>query len=275
MAEEKQEKKQTSEAADNKERNAAASQAQQEKLKNKSNSGLDEESLKQADPKELRKKLSNKNSDYVFRLEKFLLDSENFSMTQVEPAIDQILPEIIVAQRKGIPASTLYQKSPSEKAREIAHPEPKSPEKQSFWLLALDNALLYLALFGVLYGIVQLTSNGKQQQNGSLGLLTLIVMVAALGMAMAYYTNWMVTPKSKRTATWKVVLYGFIALMVLFLWVTFSSLPAIKMINPILNPWAEIIIAAIAFVVRYFVRRKYHIVDPVRQARINQAKKRD
>ena len=66
-------------------------------------------------PKELRKKLSNKNQDYVFRLEKFLAEDQNYTMDQVEPAIDQILPEIIVAQRKGIPASSLYQKLQEKK----------------------------------------------------------------------------------------------------------------------------------------------------------------
>ena len=75
-----------------------------------------DEEIKKMSPKELRNKLSNKNQDYIFRLEKFLTEDQNYTMDQVEPAIDQILPEIIVAQRKGIPASNLYQKAPREKA---------------------------------------------------------------------------------------------------------------------------------------------------------------
>ena len=92
-------------------KNSTAGNAQQEKLKK-----AHDEEIKKMSPKELRNKLSNKNQDYIFRLEKFLTEDQNYTMDQVEPAIDQILPEIIVAQRKGIPASNLYQKAPREKA---------------------------------------------------------------------------------------------------------------------------------------------------------------
>ena len=108
-----------------------------------------------------------------------MLDNENFSMNQVEPAIDNILPEIIIAQHKGIPASTLYQMSPSQKAHELAHPKAK-PVKQNFWLQVLDSSLFYLALFGGLYGIVELFSGPKAQKQGQLGIITLIVLVLSL-----------------------------------------------------------------------------------------------
>ena len=84
-------------------KNSIVGNAQQEKLKKAHEQNSRDEEIKKMSPKELRNKLSNKNQDYIFRLEKFLIEDQNYTMDQVEPAIDQILPEIIVAQRKGIP----------------------------------------------------------------------------------------------------------------------------------------------------------------------------
>ena len=127
-------------------KNSTVGNAKQEKLKKAHEQNSREEEIKKMPPKELRKKLSNKNQDYVFRLEKFLTEDQNYTMDQVEPAIDQILPEIIVAQRKGIPASSLYQKAPKEKAIEIANPKKEAP-KNKFWMHAVDNGLLYFVIF--------------------------------------------------------------------------------------------------------------------------------
>lgn len=258
---------------ENTQRNAEMQAKQQERLKKQAKQSDHEEEIKAADPKQLRRKLSNKNSDYIFRLEKFLAEGENYSMEQVEPMIDQILPEIIIAQQKGIPASTLYQKSPSEKAHDLAHPKEK-PVKQNFWLQVLDSSLLYLALFTGLLGVVQLFS-GNRVQGGELGVFTMIVLVFVLGWMMAYYSRWMVTPKDQRIPTWQIIVYGFGIILLLFVWVTGTSLPALRTINPPLNAWVDIVIAVIAVGLRYYLKRKYHIVDPVREARLQEAKKRD
>lgn len=255
-------------------KNKATNVEQQEKLKKRAQQADQEESIKNTDPKELRNKLSNKNSDYVFRLEKFLLDNENFSMNQVEPVIDNILPEIIIAQHKGIPASTLYQMAPSQKAHELAHPKAK-PVKQNFWLQVADSSLFYLALFGGLYGLVELFSGPKAQKQGQLGVITLIVLVFGLGLLMTYYSNWLVKPKSDRQPTWKIVLGGIGSIILMFVWVTATSLKPVQTINPPLNPWVLIVLAGIAIAVRYYLKKRYHIVDPARQARIDQARQRD
>lgn len=242
----------------------------QEKLKKQSKIAAHEEEIKNTDPQELRKQLTNKNSDYVFKLQKALLENENIANDQVEPAIDSILPEMVIAQQKGIPASTLYKKSPREKAIELTNPKPKVV-KQNFGLQVLDNILLYLALFAGLYGVVQLVS--KTPSGGELGAVTLFVLVIGLGYMMAYYYRWVATPKDKRMGTGKMVLIGVGLLIIMFLWVTATSLPGMRQLNPPLNPWVEIIIAVIAFGVRYYLRRKYNIIDPVKQARLQQTKK--
>ena len=190
-------------------KNSTVGNAKQEKLKKAHEQNSREEEIKKMPPKELRKKLSNKNQDYVFRLEKFLTEDQNYTMDQVKPAIDQILPEIIVAQRKGIPASSLYQKAPKEKAIEIANPQKEAP-KNKFWMHAVDNGLLYFVIFAGFFGVVQLFNINSKQQNGvqQMGILTVASVTILFGILMAYYNDLVTREKSKRPPMWKVVLIG-------------------------------------------------------------------
>ena len=252
-------------------KNSTVGNAKQEKLKKAHEQNSREEEIKKMPPKELRKKLSNKNQDYVFRLEKFLTEDQNYTMDQVKPAIDQILPEIIVAQRKGIPASSLYQKAPKEKAIEIANPQKEAP-KNKFWMHAVDNGLLYFVIFAGFFGVVQLFNINSKQQNGvqQMGILTVASVTILFGILMAYYNDLVTREKSKRPPMWKVVLIGIFLVGIVMVWITFTSMPFLRVINPVLNPWVYIVLAVIAFFVRRWVRQKYHVVDPLQVKRENE-----
>ena len=262
-----QNKSENTEAA----KNSTVGNVKQEKLKKAHEQNSREEEIKKMPPKELRKKLSNKNQDYVFRLEKFLAEDQNYTMDQVEPAIDQILPEIIVAQRKGIPASSLYQKAPREKAIEIANPKKEAP-KNKFWMHAVDNGLLYFVIFAGFFGVVQLFNMNSKQQNGvqQMGILTVASVTILFGILMAYYNDLVTREKSKRPPMWKVVLIGIFLVGIVMVWITITSMPFLRVINPVLNPWVYIVLAVIAFFVRRWFRQKYHVVDPLQIKRENE-----
>ena len=247
-------------------KNSTVDNVKQAKLKKAHEQSARDEEIKKLPPKELRKKLSNKNQDYVFRLEKFLTEDQNYTMDQVEPAIDQILPEIIIAQRKGIPASNLYQKAPREKAIEIANPK-KEPPKNKFWMHAVDNGLLYFIIFAGFFGLVQLFSNQKAATGSQMGVLTLISVTVLFGILMAYYNDLFSREKDQRPAMWKIVLLGAFFVGIIMIWIMFTSLPFLRVINPILNPWVYIVLAGIAFFVRRWFRQKYHVVDPLQLKR--------
>ena len=262
-----QNKSENTEAA----KNSTVGNVKQEKLKKAHEQNSREEEIKKMPPKELRKKLSNKNQDYVFRLEKFLTEDQNYTMDQVKPAIDQILPEIIVAQRKGIPASSLYQKAPKEKAIEIANPQKEAP-KNKFWMHAVDNGLLYFVIFAGFFGVVQLFNINSKQQNGvqQMGILTVASVTILFGILMAYYNDLVTREKSKRPPMWKVVLIGIFLVGIVMVWITFTSMPFLRVINPVLNPWVYIVLAVIAFFVRRWFRQKYHVFDPLQVKRENE-----
>ena len=143
----------------------------QEKLKKQSEVDAKDEELKNEDPKTLRQKLSNKNQDYVFRLEKELQRQGSLSHEEAVAMTDGLLSEIVIAQRHGQPANGLYLASPKIKAEEMLHPEQKTVETP-FWQRAVDGALLYLAIFVGLFGVIALFET-KQPQNSQMGILTL------------------------------------------------------------------------------------------------------
>lgn len=262
-----QNKSENTEAA----KNSTVGNAQQEKLKKAHEQNSRDEEIKKMSPKELRNKLSNKNQDYIFRLEKFLTEDQNYTMDQVEPAIDQILPEIIVAQRKGIPASNLYQKAPREKAIEIANLKKEAP-KTKFWMHAVDNGLLYFVIFAGFFGVVQLFNNSSKQQDGmqQMGILTVASVTILFGILMAYYNDLITRDKSKRPPMWQIILIGVFLVGIIMVWITFTSMPFMRVINPVLNPWVYIVLAVIAFFVRRWFRQKYHVVDPLQIKRQNE-----
>ena len=200
-----------------------------------------------------------------------MTEDQNYTMDQVKPAIDQILPEIIVAQRKGIPASSLYQKAPKEKAIEIANPQKEAP-KNKFWMHAVDNGLLYFVIFAGFFGVVQLFNINSKQQNGvqQMGILTVASVTILFGILMAYYNDLVTREKSKRPPMWKVVLIGIFLVGIVMVWITFTSMPFLRVINPVLNPWVYIVLAVIAFFVRRWFRQKYHVVDPLQVKRENE-----
>lgn len=256
-----------------KENTAQVDENKQAKLQKKSKNEISKEEIKQTDPKELRKQLSNKNSDYIFRVEKAMLNSENVAMEQVEPAIDEILPEIIIAQRKGIPASTLYRQSPTEKAKELAHPKDKQNGKPKFWMQIVDNVLLYLTFFLGMFGVVQLfMPKGKANQSGEMGIVTLLSVAVLFGIVMAYYNEMLARDKKDRPSVVKMIVIGALVLMGIFLWITLTSMPFFRPFNPIINPWIEIVGAVLAFVGRRYFKQKYHVVDPLKARAAKQSR---
>lgn len=204
-----------------------------------------------ADTDELHRKLSNKNSEYIFRLNKRLLE-DGFKEEETKEVIDGLLPEIIDNQIKGIPANQLYGPV-TQKAQAIAHPVKKA-KKTPFWGLWIDTGLLFFALFGLLYGVVALTSK-KTDPNNQTGILTLVVLSAMWGALLTWFNNQMRLPKSERPGWGKTIGYLALGLIAMFFFLgAMAFVPAT--INPTLNAVGYFIAAVVAYGLR-FAFRKY------------------
>lgn len=249
-------------AEEKNENQAKIDQKKQAKLKAKTATAEKDEQVKEQTPQELRSKLTNKNADYVFRLQKELEKQGKLSQAAAEEKVNQLLPEIIVAQRHGQPANGLYLASPMIKAGQILHPEvkPKTLSDFPFWQRAVDSALLWLAIFMGLYGLMGLSNT---QQNGQNGVLTILVIGILLGVFMAKYND-LIMPRDKngkpKKISWpRVILVSVALVIVMIILMGILTTKALRVINPILPGIVYLIIAAACFGIRYLFRKQYGI----------------
>ncbi|KRN98972.1 DUF1129 domain-containing protein [Companilactobacillus kimchiensis] len=203
-----------------------------------------------ADADDLRKKLSNKNAEYIFKLNKYLLDN-GFKEDEAKEAIDKMLPEIVDNQIKGIPANQLYGPV-TQRAQDIVHPVKKA-KKTPFWASWLDTSLLFFALFGALYGIVALTSKTKDPNNQT-GIITLLVLSAMWGGLLTWFNNQMKKPKDQRPGWGITIAYLVVGLVFMFVFLAGMTLVP-TVINPALNAIGYFIAAVIAFGIRFAFRQ--------------------
>lgn len=248
MAEEKQEK------------TAKIDQNKQDKLKAKTEIEEKDDEIKSESPEQLRSMLSNKNSDYVFRLQKELILQGKMSSDKAEEEVNALLPEIVVAQRHGQPANGLYMASPKLKAQEMLQPPDPAKIVHPFWQRAVDGALLYMVIFLGIFGVMYMfTPNIKS--NSQMGIITLLSTGALMGVFMTKYNDWiMPTPGKKAKLPFGRMIVGILVLLVILMaWVWLFTLPGLRFLNPVLPGVADVIIAAVLFGARYLFRKQYKI----------------
>ena len=233
----------------------------QEKLKEKVINQNKDDEVKQMQPAELRKQLSNKNSDYVFRLQKELETQGKMSQEDAQKRVDELLKDLVIVQRHGQPASTYYNMSPKLKAADMLKPKKKKASDIPFWQYATDNALFYVAIFFGLFGLIGLFQK-NDKYNSQMGVLTLLIVGASLGVFMTKYNDWVLPNGSKnRKIPWSKLIWGFVLLMgMLFICFGVLGLPALQVINPALPGVYNLIIAAVAYGIRWLFRRHYEII---------------
>ncbi|MGQ5708420.1 DUF1129 family protein [Lactobacillus sp. PSON] len=252
MAEEKQDK------------TANIDQNKQEKLKAKTEAEEKDSEIKTESPEKLRSMLSNKNSDYVFRLQKELIIQGKISSDKAAEEVNKLLPEIVVAQRHGQPANGLYMASPKIKAQEMLHPKQEAEIDHPFWQRAVDGALLYMVFFIGIFGVIALfTPNTKD--NGQMGIVTLASTGALMGIFMTKYNDWImpVAGKRKKLPFGRMIL-GIIGLLaILMVWIWLFNLPGLRTINVVLPGGIDLVIAAVIFGIRYLFRKQYNITGSI------------
>jgi uncharacterized membrane-anchored protein len=209
--------------------------------------------------------LTKKNQEFIHIATTQLIKNGK-SDEEIKALLEDILPSIQDAQKKGITARTLYG-PPTQWAASQTQPAEegdKAADNDNPWLMWLDSSLLILAILGFVNGAMNLFSQGSQY-----GLLTFIIVGFGVGAGiylMYHFVYRHMGEGGKRPKIWKAILVLLLATLawsvVFFL---ANLIPA--SINPVLSPIANIIIAGLAFGIRYLLKKKYNIrnaMQPVR-----------
>ncbi|MFD1672419.1 DUF1129 domain-containing protein [Agrilactobacillus yilanensis] len=241
---------------DNRERNAAAAEHQKHAKAVQEKKEVTIQKALDGSLDEQFAALTKRNREYVFRFRKALSDGGMPEEKQVA-TLEKILPEIIVAQHKGQPATQLYG-PPVAKANSIVN-APEPPKKLTFWVKALDSILLF-AIFMFAFAALSMytAKNRDPQQLKSFGLLSLILITTVAGGGLAFVQEKISAPKEQRLAIWKLILL-FVGIMAAMFLLVSVGLILPDVINPVLPAVVDIVVAVALFGIRFYIRRRYGI----------------
>ena len=204
--------------------------------------------------KELHQQLTNKNQDYMFQLDNRLNELDYNSIKKAY-VFNDMYQEIITAQKSSIPAKRIYgtvtEQADNILGKNVDVPEEEQ-EKSPRWMLYMDGALLMGGIFGIVNGIAAWRTADTQ-----VGIFQVLMNFLIGGLAVLVLTRY--APKPGQT---KGLLKYILATMgVMFFWVlivlAFGVIPDV--LNPILpGPWI-IAIGVVAFIARFYLKRKLDI----------------
>mgnify|MGYP004467316797 CR=1 FL=1 len=213
-------------------------------------------------------KLSNKNTDYVFRLRKFLKENGVDDARETE-MLKELIPAILKDQAAGKPANTVYG-SPSVLATRLINAPKAKPKPQPFWIETSDLGLSFLAIFSVIYGAMALISKNASQASSG-GFFSLVLMSFVAAFVFTYYNRWMDMEKSKRPNLFLLIMAG-IALVILgsmlASWLTTINTP----LTATMPAWAQFVVAVLAYGGHYFMKRHFNLRNLFQPASRDQEK---
>ncbi|MGK0552675.1 DUF1129 domain-containing protein [Enterococcus faecalis] len=206
--------------------------------------------------RELEQKLTKRNEQYIFDLKKSL-QAANLSEEEQTIALHDILPQLVQGQKTGKTARQLFG-TVSERAEAILNKPEEAPEPTGV-MMWVDNTLFLLGLLTLMMALMSLFSKNSAQP---LGLMSYILGAMAGGYVFyllhKHVYQYDRQDKSKRPSWLKssaILIFGMLFWLAAFGGAAF--LPAV--INPVLDPIVTLIIGALAFVVRYFFKKKFNI----------------
>ena len=208
-------------------------------------------------------KLTKKNKHFIHvATQQFLKDGKTDA--EIDAIFNEIIPEILKEQSKGVPARTLYG-APTQWAHnftlkeqyEKEHPKENDDPK----LMIMDSALFITSLFAL---VSALTTFFSTDQAIGYGLITLLLvgLVGGLAFYLMYYFVYQYygpdTDRSQRPPFWKSILV-ILAAMLLWLVVFFATsfLPA--NLNPVLAPLPLAVLGAALLALRFYLKKRFNI----------------
>lgn len=213
-----------------------------------------------ASNRDLETQLTKRNEQYIFDLKKSLV-AGNLSEELQAIALSEILPQLVDGQKTGSTARQLFGTVSERTEAILAAPKPQ--KEASKILMWLDNALMLFALLTVVAGIIPLFSKSATT-TGQQGIITLII--ASLTGGYAFYLIYDKIYRYDRPGADQTGRPGTLKSMgmmmgIILIWMLFymaSSLIS-PTINVVLDPAINVILGAVAFGVRFVLKRKYNI----------------
>lgn len=201
--------------------------------------------------------LTKRNEDFMFQLKKHLIGK--IEANQLEPQLQTIKEALLAGQLTGQTAKQLYG-TPSQAAEKLIDPKQQTKQvpasEAGFWPTAIDNGLLFLSMFALLFGFFMLFNKTKVDMAAApYGVISLILTAVSGGLIFAYIQSLLIpnANKPKKPLWYRLIAIVLAVLLWMVIYMGVALIP--RPINPILPGFVYIIIAVIGFAGRIYERR--------------------
>ncbi|MCC5889700.1 MAG: DUF1129 family protein [Alkalibacterium sp.] len=204
----------------------------------------------------LFEQLTNKNKDYMVKLNRKLEDS-NMSEDNKILIFNDMLKNIVAEQPNHITARKLYG-TVTDQARFLIdnnQGEQVKPVKRSeTWKIYMDGALLLGGMFAVITGISYVFGD----QQAGLGLITMILNFLLGGLAVMIITKYAPQPGVKGGFI-KYIVATTLTMLVWILLMAFGTALIPQALNPIIPGSITLVIGVLSFAAKWYLKKKLNI----------------
>lgn len=200
--------------------------------------------------------LTNKNQEYMIKLNR-RLDDANMSKERKTIIFNDMLKNIVAEQANHVTARTIYGTT-TDQARYLIEGKrgvvEQPVERSESWKLWLDGALLLGGMFAVITGISYFTGN----EEAGLGLMTLILNFILGGFAVMIITKYAPRPGVKGGFL-KYVLATTLTMVVWIMLMAFGTALIPPALNPVIPGPYTLAIGLVAFLAKWYLKKKLDI----------------
>lgn len=204
----------------------------------------------------LFEQLTNKNKDYMVKLNRKLEDS-NMPEDNKILVFNDMLKNIVAEQPNHITARKLYG-TVTDQARFLIdnnQGEQVKPVKRSeTWKIYMDGALLLGGMFAVITGISYVLGD----QQAGLGLITMILNFLLGGLAVMIITKYAPQPGVKGGFI-KYIVATTLTMLVWILLMAFGTALIPQAVNPLIPGSITLVIGILAFAAKWYLKKKLNI----------------
>lgn len=207
--------------------------------------------------------LTKRNEQYMIGLDRALTQA-NYDEESKHTLYNKMMKELVTNQKSGTTARQLYG-TVSECAENVLQRQEAtvSSERSPDWLIALDGGLLLGAIFALISGTSLLTA-GENTQPG-MGIISLILNFIAGGLSMLIVSKYQPdvnAPKGKK-GYFKYIGVLILSMVFWMLAMTATMVLVPPAINISLPATAYLIIGALSFALRVYLKKKFNITGGV------------
>ena len=207
--------------------------------------------------------LTKRNEQYMIGLDRALTQA-NYDEESKHTLYNKMMKELVTNQKSGTTARQLYG-TVSECAENVLQRQEAtvSSERSPDWLIALDGGLLLGAIFALISGTSLLTA-GENTQPG-MGIISLILNFIAGGLSMLIVSKYQPdvnAPKGKK-GYFKYIEVLILSMVFWMLAMTATMVLVPPAINISLPATAYLIIGALSFALRVYLKKKFNITGGV------------